>query len=200
MRESDWAIRHSLVCRDGPLLATPRERNGRGRVAGVGVVALVRVVHGRAGDGLVKGLDSGGRAVHDGGAGIDDGLEVRHDSLATNEGLGAGQLPEASGGVDVVVLDRARVELVVGTTEVKLRACGGELEAEDTLLDGALLDSRVEVGVRVEVGDGGVSETQDTINGVAAEAARKGGHGREGLLRNRDTGNRNCTGDDQMCS
>ena len=41
---------------------------------------------------------------------------------------------------------------------------------------------------RIEVGDGGVSETQDAINGVAAEGAGEGGHGREGLGLDRDAG------------
>ena len=46
-----------------------------------------------------------------------------------------------------MVLDRARVEVVVGAAEVELRARGGELEGEDTLGDGALLDGGVEEGV-----------------------------------------------------
>ena len=178
------ALHDDLLLRgDGPLPATPRESNSRGRVAGVVVVALARVVHTRAGDGAVEGPDGGGRAVHDGGAGVDDGLKVGYDGPAADVGPGTGELPEAGGGVDVVVLDRARVELVVGASEVELRAGGGELEAEDTLVDCALLDSRVEEGVRVEVGDGGVCETQDAVNGVAVEAARERGHGREGLSR-----------------
>ena len=39
----------------------------------------------------------------------------------------------------------------------------------------------------VEVGDGGVSETENAINGVAAEAAGERGHGREVLAGDGDT-------------
>ena len=37
-----------------------------------------------------------------------------------------------------------------------------------------------------KVGDRGVRETEDTVDRVAAEAAREGSHGREVLLRDRD--------------
>ena len=40
----------------------------------------------------------------------------------------------------------------------------------------------------VEVGDGGVGETEDAVDGVVAERARKRRHGRELLRGNRDTG------------
>ena len=139
--------RDALGGGDLPLLAAPRERDGGGRVAGVVVVALARVVHAGALDGSEELLDGGGRAVHDRGAGVDDGLEAGDDGLAVHVRLRAGDLPEAGGGVDVVELERARVELVVRAAEVELRARRGELEAEDTLIDSTLVDGGVEEGV-----------------------------------------------------
>ena len=117
------AIRACLLgSRDSPGLATPAEADGGERVARVVVVALRRVVDTRAGNGGEEALDGGRRAVHDGGAGVDDGLEAGDDGLAVHVRLRAGDLPEAGGGVDVVELERARVELVVRAAEVELRA------------------------------------------------------------------------------
>ena len=46
-----------------------------------------------------------------------------------------------------MVLERAGVELVVGAAEVELGAGGGEVEAEDALVNGALVNGGVEEGV-----------------------------------------------------
>lgn len=125
---------------DVPGLTAPGEADSREGVAGVRVVSLRRVVDGGAGDGSVEGLDGGGRAVHDGGAGVDDGLEVGVRVLGADDRLGACGLPETGRGVDAVVLDRASVLGGVGAAEEERRAGGGELEAEDAGADLAAAD------------------------------------------------------------
>ena len=104
-----------------------------------------RVVDLGAGDGGVEGLDGRGGTVHDGGSGVDDGLEVGKDGGATDDSLGTGSLPETAAG-DAVVLNRATVEVGVGSTEVELGAGGGELETEDVGRNGALSEGVLEEG------------------------------------------------------
>ena len=101
--------RHILVLGDLPLRAAPRESNGGERVAGVRVITLRRVVDLGAVDGGVEVLDGGGGAVHDGSAGVDDGLESCVGVLRPNNALCASRLPETGRGVDRVVLNRAGV-------------------------------------------------------------------------------------------
>ena len=104
-----------------------------------------RVVDLGAGNGSVEGPDGRGGTVHDGGYGVDDGLEVGKDGGATDDSLGTGSLPETAAG-DAVVLNRATVEVGVGSTEVELGAGGGELETEDVGRNGALSEGVLEEG------------------------------------------------------
>ena len=83
-----------LCCTDGPVLASPAERNGRDRAARERVQALAGVKHLGAGDLGVESLDVCWGTVHDGGARIDDGLESGVDLLAAYERRGAADLPE----------------------------------------------------------------------------------------------------------
>ncbi len=154
--------RDSLGGGDLPVLAAPGERDGGGLLAGEVVEALVGVVHARAGDSGVELLDRRGRAVHDRGARVDDGLELADDGLAVHVRLRAGDLPEAGRGVDLVVLNRARVELVVRAAEVELGALGGELEGEFARFNAALVDGRLEEGVLLEWVSGRTRKSSST--------------------------------------
>ena len=79
---------------------------------------------------------------------IDDSLEARDNFLAINKGARTTDLPEdLAGGRNIVILDVASVQLVVGATNVELRVTGGQLEREHALVDSLLIDSRPEVGV-----------------------------------------------------
>ena len=137
----------ALRRRDGEGRATPGEADGGEGVAGVRVVALAGVVDLRARDGRVEGLDRRRGAVDDGGAGVDDRLEAGVGVLRADDGLGAGRLPETGRGVDVVVLDVARVLGGIGAAEEERGAARGEVEAENALADLALANERVEEGV-----------------------------------------------------
>jgi hypothetical protein len=90
---------------DRPGLATPAEADSGGRTARVRIVTFARVVHLRAGDLGEERLDGAGRAVNDGGAGVDDRLEVRDSCGRAHDCLAPGSLPEASRLVDGMVLD-----------------------------------------------------------------------------------------------
>ena len=86
-----------------------------------------------------------------------------------------------------MVLDRAGVLGGVGAAKVELRARRGELEAKDTGRDGALADEGVEEGglreilakivagpesrsaYLAEVGDGGVRQAKNPVNGIISE-------------------------------
>ena len=65
-----------------------------------------------------------------------------------------------------MVLDVARVEVLVRATDEELRARGGELEAEDALIDYTLVDGGEEKGIVAEVGDSGESETEEAVSGI----------------------------------
>ncbi len=174
---------------DSPGLATPAEADGGRRRARVRVVTLAGVVHLRARDLRVEGLNCRGRAVDDGGSRVDDGLEVVDGGGGANDGLGTSCLPESGRGVDGVVLDRARVLGGVGATEVEVRAGGGELEAKGTGGDLALVDGSIKERVLAKVGDRGEGETEDTINRVAGEGRGESGDGREVLASHGEAGN-----------
>lgn len=132
-----------LVGRDVPGLAAPGEAGSRRLVARVRVVAVLRVVQLRARHRSVELLDGRRRAVHDRGAGVDDGVERRRRLLRADDPLGTGRLPEAAV-ADGVVLDRAGVLARVGAAEVERRAGRGEVEAEHAGGDGACADRAVE--------------------------------------------------------
>jgi hypothetical protein len=105
---------------DGPGLSTPAEADSGSGAARVRIVALARVIHLRARDLGVEGLDGAGGAINDGSAGIDDGLKVGNSCGRTNDCLGTGSLPETGRLINVMELDRARVLGSVGTTEEKV--------------------------------------------------------------------------------
>lgn len=98
-------------------------------------------------DGIIDSLNLRLRAVHDGGARVDDGADVRSDCLATDDGGTTCRLPEPSRAVNVMVFDVTAVEGIVCAAEVEDGARGSELEAELAELDCVLLDGGVEEGV-----------------------------------------------------
>lgn len=73
--------RDPLGFRDSPRLAAPAEADSGEGVARVRVVSVGGVVQLRTGDSGVEGLDGRRRAVHDGGAGVDDSFEFGVGSL-----------------------------------------------------------------------------------------------------------------------
>lgn len=136
--------KYSLVSSDLPGLATPAKAGLWDRVAREGVEALLLIGKLRAGNRSVELLDIVGRTIHDGGAGVDDGLEVVDDGLATRDGRSTGCQPEAEAVVDLVVLDVAGELGGVGAAEVEGGALLGEVEGELASGDLLLLDGAVE--------------------------------------------------------
>ena len=136
---------NSLRFADGPRLAAPIERHLWGGPARKRIEPICLVEQLGVGNGFVERLNCRWRAVHDRGARVDDGLEVGKDGGATDDSLGTGSLPETAAG-DAVVLNRATVEVGVGSTEVELGAGGGELETEDVGRNGALSEGVLEEG------------------------------------------------------
>ena len=83
----------------------------------------MRVVQLGTRDRGVQSTHGGRRPVHDGSTGVDDGVDVGNDCLATDGNLGARGLPE-TGILDRVEFNRAGVEARVCATEVKGRTAG----------------------------------------------------------------------------
>lgn len=186
-------IQNSLVSRDLPSLTAPLEASSRKlAVTRERPEPLLRIVLLRTVNSLPERLDLSLRAVHDSGAGVDDGADVRDDLLAVNDCRTASCLPETGGGVDVVVLDVAAEERGVGAAEVEDGAVLGELETELAGADGVLLDGGIEEGVLFEVGDGGESETQETVLRGGLELVGECGDGGQVLVGDSNTSNSDC--------
>ena len=134
-----------LIGIDRPGLTTPVERELRNRIAWEGVIAILLVIT-RAWDLRVERVDSVRLGSHERRARVDDRLEAGDGGLGADVRARARDLPEAGRLVDGVVLDRARVVRRVRAAEVELGAGGGEVEAEDALVDSALGNGSVEEG------------------------------------------------------
>lgn len=181
------------VCRHLPLLATPAEGEARDAIARKRVEALFQIVDLRSGDVCVERLDGARGAVHDGGARVDDGVEVARDGLRPDSRGRAGELPVCLR-VDVVEFDAPGVVVAIGAAEVERGAGRGEFEGELVRGDGTLAIGRDEEGVLdmhhygsvrgsldvysalaylVKAGDGGVSHTEDPVNRVESKFVRK---------------------------
>ena len=84
----------------------------------------------------------GGNAVHDGGARVDDRVEVRHYDIVVKHRTCAANLPVSDFG-EVVEFERAVVVIGVRATQIELRVIGREFEGEDALANAALRDRRL---------------------------------------------------------
>ena len=160
---------HVLFRADLPVVAAPRERDlGRG-LARVLVEALLLVVLLRAVDArpeLLRGVRGRG---DDRRARVDDRVEAVRDALAADLRRRAADLPEAVLGRHLVVLDLARVQVVVRAADVQLRARAPEPERERTLLGRLLRHRGEDEGVVLEVRDRGEREPEEAVRGVLLE-------------------------------
>ena len=95
----------------------------------------------------IEGLNLIRGTVHDGSAGIDDGLETRVDHIGANERRGSADLPKARLRRDLVILDGTNIFCMVSAAEEEF---GPEFrQVEPKLARGhcALVLSRVEEGL-----------------------------------------------------
>lgn len=109
---------HLLVRGDSPRSAAPIEADVWDGITREGGVAVLRVLKLRTRNSGVELLDGIGRAVHDGGAGVDNCVETRDGS----NGFSATRLPEPCSTLYGMVLDRAGVRGKVGTIKEELGA------------------------------------------------------------------------------
>lgn len=110
-----------------------------------------------------------------------------------------------------MILDVARVELVVRAADVELGVTGGELERKHALVDSLLVDGSPEVGVlfmasvvenqdgqcmhstyRVELGDGWEGQTHQAVVRAANKVTALGSYSGELLISDVDAGNTDC--------
>ena len=124
------------------------------------------VAHLRAGNGTPELLGCGRRRGDDRRARVDDGVEVGALGLAVHSHGCATDLPETVAAREVVVLDVVDVEVLVRATDEEFRAKGGELEAEDALIEYTLVDGGEEEEVMVQAGNSGESETEEAVSGI----------------------------------